>query len=166
MDVLEENSLGNTSKSSSDLEIITDRGEQQVVGIRFSQVNLPQDAEIVDACIQFQADETDEVYTALTISAELTDDTMQYQSGLYNISNREQTNAQVFWEVDSWNTALEAGASQRTPNLVDVINKIQSTPNWQSGNAMMFIIQGQGKRVATSYDYNPAAAPKLIIQYK
>lgn len=166
IDDLEENSLGNTSKSSSDLELITDGGEQQVVGIRFSQVNLPQDAEIVDARIQFQADETDEVYTTLTISAELTDDAMQYQSGLYNISNREQTNAQVLWEVNSWNTALEAGASQRTPNLVDVINEIQSMPNWQSGNAMMFIIQGQGKRVATSYDNNPAAAPKLIIQYK
>jgi hypothetical protein len=56
-----------------------------------------------------------------------------------------------------------AGADQRTPNLAPVIQEIVNRPGWASGNSMVIIITGTGKRAAESY--SGGAPPVLHIGY-
>ena len=45
------------SRWSSDLELINDNGDDQIVGMRFTGVEVPRRATITSAWIQFQVDE-------------------------------------------------------------------------------------------------------------
>src|SRR5439155_3632165 len=65
-DDAEEQSSGTVSLTSSDLELVYD-GNNQTVGMRFTGVNIPRGATIVNAYVQFQVDETNSEPTALTI---------------------------------------------------------------------------------------------------
>ena len=57
-DAEEETIGGAMDLNSSDLELCTDRGTSQWVGMRFNNLNIPQGANIVNAYIQFETDET------------------------------------------------------------------------------------------------------------
>ncbi len=164
-DDVEEQITGDINTSSSDLEMVVD-GDSQVIGLRFTELNLPANANVVDARIQFQADETDDGSTQLEFTAELSADSMPISGESFNLSNRVTTNSQMVWNVNAWSQAQESGADQLSPNMADVINEVLSQSNWTEGNAITILIKGEGKRVATSFDNNPAAAPKLIISYR
>ena len=56
-DDAEESTSGSMSLTSSDLELVYD-GSDQTVGIRFSGVDIPQGANIVNAYVQFQVEES------------------------------------------------------------------------------------------------------------
>ena len=84
-DDAEERASGNVSLTSSDLELVNDKSSDQTVGIRFNGVNIPPGATIVNAYVQFQADETSSGVTSLTIEGEDTDDaqTFSLPTGTY-----------------------------------------------------------------------------------
>jgi hypothetical protein len=71
----------------------------------------------------------------------------------------------VSWVPPDWLTAGEAGLDQRTPNLSSVIQEIVSRPGWVSGNSLVIIITGTGKRVAEAYEGSSAGAPLLHVEY-
>ena len=56
-DDAEENPSGSVNLSSSDLELVQE-SSTQTIGIRFQNVNVPPEATIVKAWLQFQADES------------------------------------------------------------------------------------------------------------
>ena len=67
-DDAEENaSTGAMSLSSTDLELISDGGTAQIVGIRFRDVSIPQGTTVVSAVLEFETDETNSGSTSLTI---------------------------------------------------------------------------------------------------
>ncbi len=68
-DDAEERADGYVSRSSSDLELVQD-GSTQTTSLRFNQLNVPKDAVIIKAFIQFTADEVYNVDTDLVISSE------------------------------------------------------------------------------------------------
>ena len=72
-DDAEENANGSVSLAGSDLELVHDN-TIQTVGIRFQGVNVPQDARVTSAYIQFTCDETKSVNPcALVIQAQAAD---------------------------------------------------------------------------------------------
>jgi hypothetical protein len=155
--------------SSSDLELVYDAYKQQgdqTVGLRFIDVDIPQGATIVDAFVQFQVDEASSQTTSLTIEAQDTDNAQAFTSSNWNISNRATTSADVWWNPATWKTVGNAGAKQQTPDIAPIIQEIVNRPGWSSGNALVLIITGTGKRVAESYNGKPAAAPLLYIEYR
>ena len=68
-DDAEEELDGDMSLDSSDLELIYD-GEDQIVGMRFQGVHIPQGATITNAYVEFETDETDSTATSVMIQAE------------------------------------------------------------------------------------------------
>jgi hypothetical protein len=52
-----------------------------------------------------------------------------------------------------------------TPDLSSIVQEIVDLSGWDSGNAMVFMIEGSGKRVAASYDGNKHSAPLLHVEY-
>ena len=150
--------------TSSDLELILE-DSNQTVGMRFTGLEIPQGATIASAYVQFQADETNSEVTSLIIQGEATDNALTFISSAGNISGRARTTAAVTWEPAPWLSKLDAGPEQRTPDVAPVIQEIVDRPGWRSGNSLALIITGTGKRVADSYDGDPAGAPLLHVEY-
>ncbi len=156
--------------SSSDLELVYASGDQ-TVGMRFSGVEILQGTTIVNAYVQFQVDETSSEPTNLSIEGEAVDHAATFTASSGNISSRPRTTAAVSWPpppsttIAPWTTIGEAGPDQRTPDIASVIQEIVDRPGWSSGNSLVIIITGTGKRVAESFNGDPAGAPLLHVEY-
>ena len=164
-DDAEESAVGGMDLNSSDLEMVAYSTGDQVVGMRFTNVSVPQGATIVQAYIQFQVDETDSVATLLTVAGEAVDNAATFTSSANNVTNRARTAATAIWEPPAWNTIGAAGLDQRTGDISAVVQEIIDRPGWSAGNALAIIISGTGKRVAEAYDGVAAAAPLLHLRY-
>jgi hypothetical protein len=151
--------------TSSDLELVYASGDQ-TVGMRFSEVKIPQGATIVNAYVQFQVDETHSKPTNLMIEGEAVDHAATFTASSGNISSRPRTTADVAWSPPAWTTVGEAGPDQQTPNIASVIQEIVDRSGWSSGNSLVIIITGTGERVAESYNGDPAGAPLLHVEYQ
>jgi VCBS repeat-containing protein len=164
-DDAEEDDAGGMSLTSSDLELVFD-GSNQIVGMRFNGIDIPQGATIVRAYVQFQVDETDTETTSLSIQGEAADNAQTFASGSGNISSRARTSASVSWSPPPWNTVGEAGFDQQTPDITSVIQEIVTQPGWASGNSLVVIITGSGHRTAESYNGDQTGAPLLHVEYE
>lgn len=153
-----------------DLELVDDYDfmkDQQIVGIRFVDVDIPKDAFIVGSWIQFVTDESSDTITSINFRGHAVANSLPFAPVKGNISSREKTNAVVNWEPKPWLSAGDEGEDQKTPDLKKVVSEIIALDQWQSGNPITFIIDGSGRRVATSYNTGGASgASKLIISYK
>ncbi len=168
-DAEEEIASGTCNISSSDLELINDynlSSSEQIVGIRFTNIDIPANATITNAYIQLTVDETTTTSTNLTIKGELTENSQTFSTNSANISSRTNTNASVDWNsVPAWSGVGDAGVDQKTPDLSSVVTEIMTHNSWSQGNALTFFITGSGQRIAESYDGSSADAPELIIEY-
>jgi hypothetical protein len=57
------------------------------------------------------------------------------------------------------------GSAQQTPDLKTILQQIVNRGDWASGNAVVIIVEGSGKRVAASYEGSAAGAPTLHVEY-
>ncbi|WP_179344964.1 fibronectin type III domain-containing protein [Winogradskyella ursingii] len=153
---------------SSDLELINDNGNDQLVGIRFDNIDIIEGATILRAYIQFQTDETDSILdpTNLVIRGELAPNSNTFANNSHNISSRTLTNASINWDdVGKWGKQNFSEYSQQTPRITNIVNEIYSQPGWISGNSMTFIISGTGRRVADARESGASIAPRLLLFY-
>jgi hypothetical protein len=162
-DDVEERSTGSVTRGSSDLDLVVTESTVQRVGLRFTGVSVPGGATIVNAYVQFQADEVTSVATSLTVEGHATDNAAPFTTTKFNVSSRTRTAASVAWSPPAWDLVGERGVDQRTPELRAVLQGIVSRPGWASGNAVALIITGSGTRVAEAYE--GAFAPVLHIEY-
>ncbi|MGE5803537.1 MAG: Ig-like domain-containing protein [Gemmatimonadota bacterium] len=163
-DDAEESAAGEMYLASTDLEMTFDY-TTQTVGLRFAAVAIPPGATIARAFLQLQTDEANAGPVALTIGGQATNDAKTFTWATGDISSRPRTSAAVAWAPPAWSILDEEGAAQRTPDLATVIQEIVNRPGWQSGNALVLIITGTGKRVAKSYDGMATAAPMLHVEF-
>jgi len=164
-DDAEENASGTVFTGSSDLELIFDGGSDQTVGMRFVGVDVPKDANISGAWIQFQVDETPSGTTTLTLRGEAADDAATFTTAPGDLSTRPVTAAFVPWSPPAWGTVGEADLDQRTPDIAPLIQTIVERDGWASGNALVILVTGSGERVAESFNGDSDGAPLLHIEY-
>ena len=165
-------STGAMDLTSSDLEIMTDGSNNQLIGIRFTGITLPQGITIDSAFIQF-ANKGDKapVLGDATIRGQLIANAATFASTANNISTRITTTASVVWPGSTdatWSTANVnfAGPLQRTPDIKSVLQEIVNQGTWADGNALAIIMNGAGVRNTQSYNGSSTLAPQLIIHYK
>ena len=164
-DDAEERESGSMYVNSSDLEFVQDGGGNQLVGLRYGDVQIPPNALITNAYLQFTVDESTSIETTLLIQGEKTVDPTSFASNSGNISSRPRTTASQPWTPGPWDTIGDAGLAQRTPDITSVIQEIVNQSGWASGNSMVFILSGTGERVAESYNGVPSSAPLLHVEY-
>lgn len=167
-DAEEEAISGAMYLTSSDLELVFDSfvNDDQLIGMRFSGVQVPAGAKIVNAYLQFTVDELKANDPCnLKVFVENDQNPATYSSVSGSISGRTYVNDSVLWSPSTWVSVGDNGAAQRTPNLAPLVDSIVNGSNWTSGNAMAFMIAGTGTRTAESYDGSSADAPELVIQY-
>jgi hypothetical protein len=153
---------------SSDIELINDaeaNGGDQIVGLRFQNIEIPEGATVTKAYIQFKTDETGNAATTLTIHGEASLNPVTF-STTNIVSTRPTTTAATVWQPQSWDIEGEVSEKQKTTDLAAIINEIVALDGWASGNAMAFIISGTGKRVAEAFEGDAAGAALLHIEYR
>ena len=135
---------------------------QNVAGLRFGNVTIPPGAPITAAYVNFIASANDIQSTDVTIIGQASDSSPTFTSAASDITSRPLTVASAAWlSVPSWST----GGSNNSPSLIAIVQEIVDRPGWTSGNAMVLIITGNGRRRADSFDGNPANAAILHIEY-
>lgn len=165
--------LGSMDAGSSDLELgseAVNNKDPQLVGVRFSELNIPKGALITEAYIQFTTDNTSKNSdpSNLIIKAQAADNPPSFDSNVpFNISTRATLADSVAWNITpgSWATIGEAGVNQRTTNIARLVQTLVNRDGWASGNAMVFTIQGTGTKESESADEEPTKAPLLIVKY-
>jgi hypothetical protein len=149
-DDVEETDSGVMDIVSSDLELVYNGSSgNQIVGVRFTNVGIPQGANITNAYVEFTVDETSTGSCSLTIKAQDTDNAGAFTSATGDVSNRTTTQASVAWSPVAWDTIH---STQQTPDLTSVIQEVVDRQGWQNGNALAIIITGSGTRTAESYE--------------
>ncbi len=157
-------SSGAMNLTSSDLELADD-GALQEVGLRFTNINVPKNATIINAYVQFTADETNSTTINLNIYGQNIGNAPTFTSTASNITSRSKTSNTVAWSPAAWTTIGEAGVNQRTPNIATIVQTIVNRADWNANNAMAILINGGVRRTASAYDGVSAEAAKLVITY-
>ena len=136
--------------------MIQDGNTDQIVGIRFEGVSIPQGATIQSVYIEFETDEESSETTDLTIYGQAADNPVTFVDDDDNISSRPRTTASVAWSPEAWN---DENVKHQTSDLSPILQEIVNRGGWTSGNAVVFIFTGSGSRVAEAYDGEPENAP-------
>jgi len=161
---------GTMYPDSSDLELTIDpelSADAQIVGVRFTDIRIPQGTPVKQAYIQFTADEVSKRRTNLILHAERVSNAPGILNNRHNLSARNKTLNAVYWSPEPWKVKGEKSINQRTPDLSALIREVMDQPGWQAGNALMFLISGDGHRVAKSSEgaKKYSNVPMLYIEY-
>lgn len=166
-DDAEEFGIGLAVTTSSNLEIggyygVPSAGTKQQTGIRFNQVELPENVEIEDAYIEFvTATTTSRTATAnMEIRTEL-GQPETYKAIAKNISSRPYSTLAIPFQQSNF-TSLNT--TIRTPNLSNIINETRLA-GWQSGQSLAFKIDGDNF-IGSVYAHGSTKAPRLVINYR
>jgi hypothetical protein len=158
-------SNGAIDLSSGDLELVFDGTRQQLVGLRFPNLQIPPGRTIQNAWIQFMTDETGGAAGTLTLHTEATANPGTFTSAANNVGARPRSSASVTWAPGAWNVVGEAGTLQRTPALNSVVQEAVNRPGWNAGNAIVFILSGTGTRWAETFEGRAAGAALLHVEF-
>ena len=150
--------------NSSDLEMVRDNGADQTVGLRFTGVAVPPGATITNAFVQFTTQAIPSNVATLTIRGEDADNPGTFTTAVGNISGRTPTSASVGWSPPVWTTVGAAGSDQRTSNLSTIVQELVDRQQWASGNAIVLIITGTGRRVAHTFETGAPAVLHIEFQ--
>lgn len=152
----------------------TGRSEQQIVGLRFSNVDIPKQAIIKSAYLRFftnNADSTGQVN--FTITGEASDDSQSFEEVVYNISNRPRTTASAQWSPPDWTIPWISKEEHRSSDISNIIKEIVSRQGFVSGNAITIFIEGSGANMRSFYAYDYTLTypdrvrfARLIIEYE
>ncbi|QCX00275.1 hypothetical protein FGM00_09185 [Aggregatimonas sangjinii] len=164
-DVEEREGDGRLYANSSDLELGFDSyldQNNQTIGIYFEEVDLPKNASVSNAFLEFTVDEVGSGSGTISIHGERSGDARSFDIGAaFEISGRSKTSQNVLWNPDDWNVV---GAKKQSPDLSNIINEITSRSDWTPGNAIVFVITVSGTtRTVESYEGSASNSAKLFI---
>jgi hypothetical protein len=133
----------------------------QIIGLRFTELAIPNGATITKAYIEFVADKASSGSASLSIRGEDVDNAGEFKAVSKNLSSRVKTTASVSWVPSDWS----ANGVYQSYDIKSIVQEIVNRTGWASGNNMAFIITGTGTRTAESYEGNSGSAPILHVDY-
>jgi hypothetical protein len=151
--------LGQVDNNAEDLDLEVG----YLVGVRFQGVQVPQGATILNAYIEFTAQDPDIDSYRVTIKGEASDNPLAFEEVDFNISSRDKTSATVTWsDSASW----VVGDQYQTPDIKSIVQEIVNRLGWVNGNSMVFLLLGEDdERDAETYEHNQAKAALLHIEF-
>ncbi|MBU2963977.1 PilC/PilY family type IV pilus protein [Amphritea sp. 2_MG-2023] len=158
---------------SSDLELMRDGGnynKRQLVGLRFNNVDIPKDATITAASIEFEVDQKRSGNVYIDIYGEDSSFPERYSTSKGDISDRTKVSGEkVNWNFTSnpnKNNALES------TDISNIVQHIVNRSDWAAMNSMAFILEedpsdgNNNYRELESHDGESDAAPILHVTYE
>ena len=155
---------GTVRRTNGDFELGHEQlGLATTAAARYAGVTIPSGAIIEHAHLQFTVDESNRAAASFVLTAEASDNAAAFTSGAFNMSGRPRTAASVSWAPPVWLTEGAAGVDQQTPELNAMLQEVVNRPGWASGNALVILASGDGRRTAESFE--GGAAPVLHVKY-
>lgn len=151
--------------TSSDLELGNDSGNDQIIGVRFDELTLPDSATILRAYIEFTSDNYNDYIdpTNVVITGELSPNSATYTTTTNDISSRTPTvNSESWSNLKRWGSDGIDVFYAQTPNLKAIVDEVIAQPGWTNGNPISFMLTATGRRVAGTYEGNRPAKLKII----
>jgi len=146
-----------------------DSGTKSYVGFRFRNMDVLKKTNINRAYIQFTSFDVDSEATSLNVFGQNIDDAPPFQTGFFysnNLFNRfnNKTSAQTTWTPSTW-TEDQKDNDTRV-DVTGIVQELLNRGGWESGNDMVFLIEGNGKRDVHSHNtIDPEYSPELRIEY-
>lgn len=143
-----ENTSGGVNLGT-DYLILGGRSDMKQHAVRFQNVQIPADAQITDAYIEFYSYGTSQAGN-MDIYSEIGTPNA-YTTAAKNITSRERSVNKVNWETTAWTSG---NTKNRTPNLKNIIEENRLS-GWQSGSSLAFQFNGLGTNsgaLARSYE--------------
>lgn len=161
----EERADGTMYLNSSDLELSDDGSDSQIVGMRFTDLDIPVGATITNAYLEFTVDEASTGTTNLTIHAEDLAGPSNFSSSRYDLSRRARTSASVSWTPQPWQQS-DVGTQKQSPDISSLLQEVVDGGIWQPGLDMVLLIRGSGRRTAEAYENGVSSkAARLVVDY-
>lgn len=143
-------------------------GVEQMIGLRFAELSVPQGAEITDAYIQLSSEGFVEGNVDLTIDVESAGFAAGFDTSVANsVSGRTLSGSAVSW---SDVPKIIAGNSMRTPNLSSLVQSTVGRADWIQDNAIAFVVKvaagSTGERLFSSIDAPSGTTAKLVVNFQ
>jgi hypothetical protein len=135
----------------------------QVVGLRFTALDIPRDAQVLSAYLEFAAHERTIRTSSITIRAQATDDAPAIATTGGNPTLGPLTVAGVEWSPAE-RGSVAGGRGDRTPDLAPMFQEVVSRPGWMPGNAVVLVFTRAGQGEA--FEGGRTEAPQLHIEYR
>ena len=161
--------IGLIDSTSSDLELGCENGlntDPQMVGLRFTNINVPSKSYITNAYIEFEVDAINKNInpTVLNIKTENNDNPATFSYKPFSLTSRLKSIDAIDWTIPS--TAFNVVDNKgRSANISSLVVGNLTRPGWKTGNAMAFFITGKGTREVESIEGEKPAAASLVIEY-
>lgn len=156
-------STSGTVEISSSRMYLGGRSSTKVNAVRFSKVEIPAQAEVLDAYIEFFA-RSNSSSAKIKIQSEIGNPST-YVVRSRNITSRAYSQNVIDWTTTAWVT--KDYPRYRTPSLKNIVEE-NRLRGWQSGQAMAFKFEGQSMNGgADAYTVNGSNIfrPRLVIVY-
>lgn len=161
-DNAEERSNGYQSTGS---ELTFNPSSNAFIGIRFDEINIPKDATITSAYVEFTAYRNRSTSgSGFTISAANEPDANNFSNyPRYLLRDKAKTAGVTWSNIPSWSK----NSSYQSPDISSVVQDIVNRSDWEAGNALMLIFSNiTGNRGAYTYRGKPSGAPRLVISFE
>lgn len=133
--------------------------DRQTVGVRFTDLDIPQGALITGAYLDMTASEGDNGAAQWTIRGDDTDSAAPLSTDAYDLSNRSSTAATVTYDPGTWTEGQQYSSS----DLKNVVQEIVDRNGWCGGNDLALIIEGSDTRRIVSKEAADANAANGIV---
>ncbi len=151
---------GRMDRGSSDLEFFFDGSSQQIIGLRFQNVIIPQGATINSARVDFQVDSTSdhgEVYGIVT--GENDPNARPIADTAYELSNRFAANPTTATSSFAWTADYSVGTIVPTGDISSVIQEIVDHVDWAPGNSILLFFTEDPYPAPVDIDFIDAEDP-------
>jgi len=164
-DVIQHLATGVVSATDQTLRLQSASGNQ-IIGLRFSDVKVPKNAEVVNARIKITSAGMSGNNAVYTISGEQAGDSTPFDTGIPNdLSSRSLTASAVSWTIDT----AEPNSLLTTTDLSTIVKPIVASADWVSGNALNIFLSsggGAGQLQLNSIDKSAATKAQLFVDYQ
>jgi hypothetical protein len=157
---------GRVDTKSNTIEIVEDGDIQQIVGVRFRNIQIPRGANILKAYIQFTPSDNSVDIADLNIQIQQNPNPKEFKEEYFNISDRKLFNKSVNWNPSIWGATKRGSINETTNDLSEIVQQAVNQRGWRRGNSIVFVISGEGSKEAFTFDESKDKAPKLYIEYK
>ena len=137
----------------------------QQVGLRFSDMQIPANAGILSAIVQFQAAGESEDLTYIRLTAQNSDNPEAFEAADHDISTRPRIAASVDWFPPAWSSAKSSTQEQQSPDLSKLVQKIVTRDNWVAGNSIAILMESDGERLIEAFEGHSDGSAELIVTY-
>lgn len=136
------------------------------IGLRFSGVNIPKNATILDAYLEFTAYQTGTNGGASMIIRGVNEDNPNDFSpySRYMQRNKSKTAGVNWTNIESW----YQNRDYRSPSITSIVQTTVNRSGWQNGNKMMFIMSDftNSARGAYTRRGKPSGAARLVVEFE